>query len=89
MIIDTLQKRGYAELKADPNKTTKTKVFFPSEQGMLTDEKLQEYFKSVINVEYTANMENTLDEIAEGQIDPIAYMHTFYDEICAFSTISL
>lgn len=80
MIIDTLQKRGYAELKADPNKTTKTKVFFPSEQGMLTDEKLQEYFKSVINVEYTANMENTLDEIAEGQIDPIAYMHTFYDE---------
>ena len=34
----------------------------------------------MINVEYTANMENTLDEIAEGQIDPIAYMHTFYDE---------
>lgn len=80
MIIDTLQKRGYALLQADPNKTTKTKVFFPSDQGILTDEKLQEYFKSVINVEYTANMENSLDSIAEGDTDPIAYLHTFYDE---------
>lgn len=80
MIIDTLQKRDYAQLMQDPDKTTKTKVFFPTEQGILTDEKLQEYFKSVINVEYTANMENTLDEIAEGHIDPIGYMHTFYDE---------
>ena len=80
MIIDTLQKRGYALLQPDPNKTTKTKVFFPSDQGILTDEKLQEYFKSVINVEYTANMENSLDSIADGDTDPIAYLHSFYDE---------
>lgn len=78
-IIDTLQKRGYAKLeKAGEN--TKTKVFFPTEQGILTDEKLQQYFSGVINVEYTAGMEKTLDEIAEGQINNIEYLHTFYDQ---------
>lgn len=78
-IIDTLQKRGYASLEKQ-TPTSKTKVFIPSDQGMLTDEKLQEYFNSVINVEYTANMENTLDDIAEGEKDPVSYMHHFYDE---------
>ena len=77
-IIDTLQKRGYASLEKSTEKS-KTKVFFPSEQGVLTDEKLQEYFSSVINVEYTAQMEDTLDGIAEGQKDNIQYLHTFYD----------
>ncbi len=59
-------------------KLVETKVI-PTEQGILTDEKLQQYFSSVINVEYTANMEKTLDEIAEGKQDNIAYLHQFYD----------
>ncbi len=78
-IIDTLQKRGYASLEKT-NETSKTKVFIPSQQGILTNEKLQQYFNTVINVEYTANMEKTLDEIAEGQKEPVSYMHTFYNE---------
>lgn len=78
-IIDTLQKRGYATLEKT-NETSKTKVFIPSNQGILTNEKLQQYFSTVINVEYTANMEKTLDEIAEGQKEPIGYMHAFYSE---------
>lgn len=78
-IIDTLQKRGYATLEK-ANETSKTKVFIPSNQGILTNEKLQQYFSTVINVEYTANMEKTLDEIAEGQKEPIGYMHAFYSE---------
>lgn len=77
-IIDTLQKRGYASLEKT-SETSKTKVFVPSQQGMLTDEKLRDHFSSVINVEYTADMEKTLDEIAEGKIDNIKYLHTFYD----------
>lgn len=77
-IIDTLQKRGYASLEKSTEKS-KTKVFVPSQQGMLTDEKLQEYFSGVINVKYTANMEDTLDEIAEGDVDNIQYLHQFYD----------
>ena len=77
-IIDTLQKRGYATLEKT-SEASKTKVFVPTEQGILTDEKLGQYFSDVINVEYTADMEKTLDEIAEGQKDSIAYMHQFYD----------
>lgn len=78
-IIDTLQKRGYASLEK-ASETSKTKVFIPSEQGILTNEKLQQYFSSVINVEYTADMEKTLDEIAEGRQDSVSYMHKFYDK---------
>ena len=78
-IIDTLQKRGYASLEK-ASETSKTKVFIPSEQGILTNEKLQQYFSSVINVEYTADMEKTLDEIAEGNEDSVSYMHKFYDK---------
>lgn len=78
MIIDTLQKRSYATLEKT-SETSKTKVFVPTEQGMLTNEKLQQYFSNIINVEYTADMEQTLDEIADGQKDNIAYLHSFYD----------
>jgi DNA topoisomerase-1 len=78
-IIDTLQKRNYVLLDK-VSETSKTKVFTPTEQGVLTDEKLQEYFSSVINVKYTADMEQTLDNIAEGDEDYVSYLHTFYDE---------
>lgn len=78
IIIDTLQKRSYATLEKT-SETSRTKVFFPTEQGILTDEKLQKFFSSVINVEYTANMEQTLDEIAEGKEDNIVYLRKFYD----------
>ncbi len=65
MIIDTIQARGYAALER-ASESSKTKVFFPSEQGILTVEKLDEFFSSIINVRYTAEMEHELDEIAEG-----------------------
>ena len=78
-IVETLQKRGYVTLEKT-SETSKTKFFIPTEQGILTDEKLQQYFPSIINVEYTANMENTLDEIADGKEDNIEYLHQFFDE---------
>ena len=78
-IIDTLQKRGYVTL-APTSETSKTKYFIPTEQGILTDEKLQQFFRSIINVEYTADMEKKLDSIAEGQDNAIAFLHDFYDD---------
>lgn len=78
-IIDTLQKRGYVVLDR-VSETSKTKVFTPTEQGILTDEKLQEFFSNIINVQYTANMENTLDSIAEGEEDNIKFLHEFYND---------
>ena len=78
-IIETIQKRGYVQLKK-ASESGKTKYFFPTEQGILTDEKLREYFESVINVKYTANMESELDEIAENKIDKVASLSKFYND---------
>lgn len=77
MIIDTIQQRGYCELKK-PSDTSKTKVFYPTEQGVLTDSKLQEFFSSLINVTYTAEMEKHLDEIAEGSLSKLKELTDFY-----------
>lgn len=78
MIIDTIQARGYVKLENSTEKS-RTKVFKPTEQGVLTTEKLDEYFKDIINVTYTANMENKLDEIAEGKADEVETLKDFYN----------
>ncbi|MFI3284381.1 MAG: type I DNA topoisomerase [Erysipelotrichaceae bacterium] len=78
MIIDTIQARGYVELKK-ANETGKTKYFYPTDQGTLTDSKLQEFFNTIINVKYTAQMESELDEIAEEKRDYVLSLRTFYD----------
>ncbi|MBQ6216632.1 MAG: type I DNA topoisomerase [Erysipelotrichaceae bacterium] len=77
-IIDTIEKRNYVEYKKASD-SGKTKFFFPTEQGVLTDEKLREYFQSVINIKYTAQMESELDEIAENKVDSIKALKDFYD----------
>ena len=79
MIIDTIVKRGYVQLKR-ASESGKTKFFFPTEQGTLTDEKLRDFFSQVINVKYTAQMESELDEIAEDKLNNIEALRKFYDE---------
>ena len=77
-IIDTIINRGYVELKKATD-TSKTKFFFPTEQGILTDQKLKDYFLSVINVKYTAEMEKELDEIAMNKSDNVAALRDFHN----------
>lgn len=77
MIIDTIQARGYVTLDK-ASESSKTKVFFPTEQGTLTCEKLDQFFSDIINVKYTANMETELDEIADGERNNIASLEEFY-----------
>lgn len=71
-IIDTIQTRQYVEVV--------DKSFKPTESGTLTNDKLVEYFDSIINVEYTAKMEKDLDEIAEGEDDYVNALTTFEDK---------
>lgn len=78
MIIDTIQARGYAALERS-TPTSKTKVFFPSEQGILTTEKLEMFFADIINVRYTADMETQLDEIAGGRADELDTLLAFWN----------
>lgn len=79
IIIDTLQARGYVSLDR-PSEGSKTKVFIPTDQGELTDTKLQEFFSTIINVLYTAELESHLDEIAAGNRDNVEEVRTFYNE---------
>lgn len=69
MIIDTIQSRGYVELI--------DKAFKPTESGILTSDKLTQFFNDIINVEYTASMEKELDNIAEGEDDYFDAIDTF------------
>lgn len=71
-IVATIKDRGYVILK--------DKKFEPTEIGEETTDKLQEFFSGIVNVEYTANMEQDLDEIAEAKKDNITVLHEFYDE---------
>ncbi len=77
MIIDTIQARGYVTLDK-ASESSKTKVFFPTEQGTLTTDKLEEFFSDIINVKYTAQMETSLDEIADGNEDNVKSLEEFY-----------
>ena len=59
-IIDTItsKDRDYV--------TVEDKKFKPTFNGIETTDKLQEFFKDIINTEYTKEMETDLDEIADG-----------------------
>lgn len=77
-IIDTIVRRNYVDL-VRASEGSKTKVFIPTEQGFLTDDNLAEHFNELINVSYTAQMESELDEIAEGEKNPVESLKVFYD----------
>lgn len=52
----------------------------PTDIGIETTDKLQEYFSKIVNVKYTANMENDLDLIADNKLNNIELLKKFYDE---------
>ena len=70
--IDTIKERGYV--------TVEDKKFVPTEVGIEMTDKLQEFFKDIINVEYTKNMEDDLDKIAEGNLEWNKLLSIFYKD---------
>ncbi len=68
--ITTIKNRKYVSIKE--------KKFFPTDQGMLTIEKLDEYFGQIISVDYTARMERVLDEITTGDQNQTDIISQFY-----------
>ena len=69
--IDTIKERGYVKVE--------DKKFVPTEIGIETTDKLQEFFSDIINVEYTKNMEEELDKIADGNLVWNEVLKEFYD----------
>lgn len=70
-IIETIQARGYVQRIE--------KQFQPTELGFVVLDMLEEYFKDIVDVKFTANLENELDEIAEGKVRKNALLKEFYD----------
>jgi DNA topoisomerase I len=71
-IIDNLKSRNYVDII--------DKKFIPTVIGKEITDKLQEFFSHLINVKYTAKMEDNLDEIAEGKIVWVNIIKDFYFE---------
>lgn len=70
--IDTLKFRDYV--------TIEDKKFIPTEIGFEITDKLQECFSDIINVKYTAEMEEDLDLVADKKYDNIKLLRDFYNK---------
>ncbi len=69
-IIETIQQRGYV--------TREERRFVPSELGRLVLDLLKEHFPRIIDVEFTADLEDRLDEVETGQVDWHKVLGEFY-----------
>lgn len=70
--ITTILSRGYVERQA--------KALAPTQLGEITTELLKEHFDSIVDVGFTAGLEDDLDKIEEGEADWVATLHHFYDQ---------
>lgn len=68
--ITTILVRGYIEREKRQLK--------PTELGMIITDIMKAHFKDIVNIEFTANMEQQLDEIEEGQKDWVEVLKQFY-----------
>ncbi len=69
-IIATLLKREYVELVK--------RHFVPTEMGQIVNRFLTRYFTRYVDYDFTADLENELDEVARGEKDWIAVMGEFW-----------
>lgn len=70
--IGTILARNYVVLE--------NKSFFPTELGILVNDLLTEYFDLIINEEFTAELENQLDDVEEGKYDWKKVVKDFYGD---------
>ena len=60
--------------------TREGKQLKPTELGEVTTKLMKERFPKVVNVKFTAQMENDLDKVEEGELQWQDAVHKFYDE---------
>jgi len=69
-IISTVQERGYV--------TKDSGRFQPTELGMVVSDLLNKYFADIVDIEFTAQMEDELDKIARENKDWVMVVQEFY-----------
>lgn len=70
-IISTIQQRGYVERRE--------KRLYPTELGFVVNDLLVKYFPDIIDVGFTARMEEHLDSIASGDEAWVPVLHDFWE----------
>ncbi len=70
-IISTLRQRGYVRREQ--------KQLLPTEIGEIVNDLIVEHFPNVVDLGFTAKMEEQLDEIADGERDWVDVVRGFYE----------
>ena len=68
----TIQDRGYVE-------KDEVKRLKPTEIGLVVNDLLVEHFPEIVDIQFTAKMEEELDDIAEGKLEWQKVIRKFYD----------
>jgi DNA topoisomerase-1 len=71
-ILATIQQRNYV-------KKDEKKRFYPTTLGILVTDLLVSNFGEIVNVDFTAKMENDLDDIANGRKEKLEILSQFYN----------
>ncbi|WP_137167238.1 type I DNA topoisomerase [Salinimonas lutimaris] len=74
-IISTIQDRGYVRLE--------NKRFYAEKMGEIVNDRLLENFVDLMSYDFTANMEQQLDDIAEGDKNWKQVLNAFYEDFYA------
>ena len=69
-IIGTIMDRGYAQMRG--------KALVPSFTAFAVASLLEEHFPDLVDTSFTSKMEQTLDDIATGEVQWIPYLKDFY-----------
>ncbi len=83
-ILSLIQERGYVERRNGRLE--------PTELGVIVSVLLSEYFATIVNVSFTAQMEQKLDQIAEGKLEWVPMLREFYypfEELVAKATSAI
>ncbi|MBE5760748.1 MAG: type I DNA topoisomerase [Clostridiales bacterium] len=70
--ISTIITRGYIKRQS--------RTLFPTELGVIVTDIMGEYFDQVVDIEFTANLEEKLDDIEEGSVKWQSVIDEFYDD---------
>ncbi len=69
-ILSVIRDKGYVDLV--------NRYFMPSELGFIVNDLLVSCFPEILNISFTAQMENNLDDVEAGKLDEVALLTDFY-----------
>jgi len=69
-ILGTIIDRGYAQMRG--------KALVPTFTAFAVTALLEEHFPDLVDTRFTSKMEQTLDDIAAGEVQWLPYLHKFY-----------